>query len=686
MEITRRLTEEKQQQKRRARFVRYGAIAAAILLVVGGTMGMLLREGMLGKKDAQAPMMAASGATSSEAAVIGKTANDAAAPEETALTAAMADTDGAVQSYDELYDLIEGLTGQRGAKTALSAGVATDEAVTFDTAAPAAPEPVPANSAAAEMPASDSGAAYGKGSGEYSETNVQVAGVDEADIVKTDGEYIYYIVENRLMILKADGADTKLVSVTEFGDRDDWWAYASEMYLLGDRLMILSQGHAVIWVQSGQNTYESGQQQTVATVYDISDRAKPREVTSLGQSGAYVSSRMVGGYVYVVTSQYLYNIVRSAPATYVPQLITDGKSDSVAVADIYVYDDPKDAAYTVISGFDLAKGTAHTSAKAVFGCTGTVYANTEHLLLAANEYEEETAPIAPDKDGRNVQITTSSNSTKLMLFSLENGRVTRLARGKVKGALINQFAMDEYKGAFRLVTTVNDWETRIYTDGVDTYEYEDSTYNCLYTLDGKLEPLGELTDLAEDEWVESVRFDGDIAYFVTFRQTDPLFTVDVSDPAHPKLLGALKIPGFSEYLHVFTEGRLFGLGYHADEKTGWTSCVKLSMFDTTNKRSVLEKTTLQLDADYTMVGQNHKAILIDAARDLIAFPADNSYYIFGYSDEKGFVEKTTVSIRDAWSWNLRGLFIGEHFYVLSEGRVLVLSLADFSQLASVKLP
>ena len=246
--------------------------------------------------------------------------------------------------------------------------------------------------------------------------------------------------------------------------------------------------------------------------------------------------------------------------------------------------------------------------------------------------------------------------------------------------------MDEYKDVFRVVTSVNSWQQRIYTDGVDTYEYDSTNTNSLYTLDADLNILGKIENLAKDEYVQSVRFDGDIGYFVTFRQVDPLFAVDLSNPAAPRVLDALKIPGFSEYLHVFMDNLLLGIGYNADESTGRTQGVKLSMFDTSNKANVTQITTASVDASWTIVGNNHKAILVDAEKNLIAFPADSSYFIYRYTTDKGFELAAKVSMTaDLSSWNLRGLFIGNYFYVLGDSGVTVISLVDFTTLTTVKL-
>ncbi len=520
---------------------------------------------------------------------------------------------------------------------------------------------------------------------DYSGTNVQVKGVDEADIVKTDGNYIYYLAANQLNILKADGAKTALVSSTSLSAEDSWWGYNSELFILGTRLMVITQSYNTVWINDVNGGYENNTDQTTAVIYDISNPAKPVQVVSLGQSGGYVSARMVGDYVYLVTSQYVYNLVKETPVTYIPATTVGAETKLLQPTDLYVGGNPQSAAYTVVGAINLKSGANFSSAKAVFGGTSQLYANADHLLLAIAQYSEETLPIAPDKDGKNVQITNGSNSTDLVLLGISEGQITKLASGNVPGSLLNQFSMDEYKNVFRVVTTLNSWQQRIYTDGVDTYEYDNTNSNALYTLDLNLSILGKIENLAKDETVQSVRFDGDIGYFVTFRQVDPLFAVDLSNPAYPRVLNALKIPGFSEYLHVFKDNLLLGIGYSADEKTGATQGVKLSMFDTTNKSNVKEIATEKVDASWTIVGSNHKAILVDAQKNLIAFPADSNYYIYRYT-EKGFELAAKVNMTaDLSSWNLRGLFIGDYFYVIGESGLTVISLTDFTVVGTVKL-
>jgi len=653
MEIKEKHAREEKRFTRQQKFVRYGAVAAAFILVIGGVLGIWLAN----------------------------RGSDATTTTEQTLEASAADAANSVvsiDSYDDIYDLIEQMQGTYDAGTGLRYEVTTTEGAATDESVMEMPE--------AEVKGADTASSASNDTQDYSETNVQVKGVDEADIVKTDGEYIYYVADDQLSILKADGSNTRLVSTTLLESDDSWWGYNTEMFLLGDRLMVISQGYETVWINDADGSYENDTDQTKAIIYDVSDPAKPVQIVSLGQSGDYVSSRMIGDYVYLVTAQYVYNAVRGTPVTYIPSVSVDEESMLLSTSDLYVYGTPQSSAYTVIGAINLKNGVKHASAKAVFGGTSDLYANADHMLLAIDEYDSDTSPIAPDEDGKNVQITTGQSNTELILLSLNEGEIQKIASGTVPGSLLNQFSMDEYNDVFRIVTTVDWWEQRVYTDGLDSYEYDSKNYNNLYTLDQDLNIIGKIENLAEDEYVQSVRFDGDVGYFVTFRQVDPLFAVDLSNPKAPKVLSKLKIPGFSEYLQTFGDGLLFGIGYDADEDTGRTLGVKLTMFDTSDKTDVKELFTEAVDADWTIIGSNHHAILVDADKNLIAFPADDDYYIYRYYAGTGFELAAKVDLgSDLSSWNLRGLFIGNDFYVLSESSVTVISLTGFNVLTTVKI-
>lgn len=545
-------------------------------------------------------------------------------------------------------------------------------------------------------------------SSDYSGTNVQVEGVDEADVVKTDGKYIYMMNGSALAIFKADGAATQKLSTTDLSalftghlgvDTDDEESsisvQAQEMFVYGDRLIVI----ATVWEYSGYYRYPgliaesaaavepavdkfvcggwcySSQRLVVATL-DVSDRTSPGKVSALEFDGWYVSSRMVDGIVTIITNYYVSGVVDTKdPSTFVPTVVDSNGKRALAASDIAIAENAGCPNYILAATFEADGSGELISSKAVFGTGDIVYANLSNIYVAGARYifnESKT-----DEDGRTVTRYESRSATDIYRLSNNKGVLEFTGTGSVPGTLINQFAMDEKDGYLRVVTTDNYYSGTYYTANVVDRDGNSSVSNVtrddnfiststsgLYVLDRSLEIVGKIDKLAEGENVYSVRFVGDIGYFVTFRRIDPLFSVDLSNPANPVLLGALKIPGFSEYMHPFGDGLLFGLGQDADED-GRVTGLKLSMFDVSDPTDVSERDRYALKGGWSEAEYNHKAILISAGRNLIAFPGENCYYIFSYSDKGFSLDKQLIFKVDAeWYWSqMRGLFIGNVFYV-----------------------
>jgi len=317
--------------------------------------------------------------------------------------------------------------------------------------------------------------------------------------------------------------------------------------------------------------------------------------------------------------------------------------------------------------------------------------DADTLYIAGSKYENETSEPAPEGEFE-VVTETGRQSTLIVKMAAIDGVLTPTATAVIPGYLESQFSMDEYKGCLRLVTTDNYWSHTFLRDPengwyVEQKSYESGSTNGLYILDDDLTTVGSIEGLAEGERVYSVRFMGDIAYFVTFRETDPLFAADVSDPTNPVILSALKIPGFSEYLHPWSDGQLLGLGMttvtHSSEHGSWvtTDGMKLSMFDISDPADVTEENVLPIASYGSEALYNHKAILVDRAKNLIAFPADGGYLVYGYDDATGFYERAFIECQ--WDWNARGLYIEGYFYVVSDGSITVLDL-DSLTLVTVK--
>ena len=591
----------------------------------------------------------------------------------------------AAESYEEIKkaidDQLEGrgmYGGMRGVATSSSADFAVEEAAAADTAAPQA------NASSAK------GETGGMGGGaDYSETNVQVKGVDEGDIVKTDGEYIYILRERELSILRADGAGTAEVSVITVADEDTWsenggsWSWSQELYVKGDRLIVIRSESS--W--SNKDKYESTEK-NAAVIYDISDKTAPKLIGNVAQEGNGVTSRLVDDTLYLVSTYYVYDYEENGEGDgYIPRLFVNGAESKIAAGDICILPYFQSTAYTVVSAIDVDKADMKAT-QCVLGSGGTVYMNADNLYIAGTRYDrEESEPYTSDQ----YQVTdyVERRVTDLVRFDISGGTVKTAASGTVSGGVLNQFSMDEKDGYLRIVTTIDENRYSIYRDekyGFENYKWDEEgrvNTNSLYVLDGDFALVGSVEELAEDERVYSVRFDGDIGYFVTFRQVDPLFAVDLSDPTNPTVLSSLKIPGFSEYLHVFGEGRLLGLGMAADED-GRTECMKLSMFDVSDPKNVTEISSLKIEDIYWSEAlYNHKAILVDKDKDLIAFPAEGEYHVYGYSEQGGFYLRETFEFPDMWVYNSRGLYIGDYIYICSPQIVQVFTLDGFDRVAEI---
>lgn len=487
---------------------------------------------------------------------------------------------------------------------------------------------------------------------DYSETTAQVEGVDEADVVKTDGEYIYSLsVKNKKVYVTKAGKSPEQIGVIQIEGAN---AYSYNMYLYEDRLVIFG------------TEYGSTTAKTVVDIYDVSEPRSPKKITECSQDGNYTDSRLIGNKLYLISNYSINtaNIEKKSPETYVPNIYCGDYQGACPADSIYIGEVCDYPQYTVISGYDITDGSL-CSTQSVLGGTYTVYCSTENIITAN---------------------TQAGSTTVITRYAINDGKIELKAEGKIDGTLLNQFSIDEYNGYFRFVTTV--YKT-VLGDGNSKYISTANTSNALYVLNGELEQVGAIEDLAVDERVYSVRFMGDTAYFVTFRQVDPLFSADLSDPNNPKIIGSLKIPGFSDYLYPFGDGKLLGLGKEADEQTGKTGNVKLSMFDISDPTNVTEnaKTAIS-DMIHSTALDNHKATLVSADRNLVGFYGYSSnylnhrYVIYSF-DGGGFVKKAEIKL-DADIGNVRGFYIGNEFYITTDYSLQVYDLESFELICELK--
>ncbi|MDR3037114.1 MAG: beta-propeller domain-containing protein [Coriobacteriales bacterium] len=626
-------------------------------------------------------------------------------------------------SYDELY----GVLVEAGGSSAGYYGVFSESAEAgtgeVNASAPSAAADSSTSSGALDTSASPASSA------DYSETNVQVQGIDEGDIVKTDGSNIYALSRTELVIFKADGADTLELSRTQIAAQDEsveaagqlrWYRYENpiELFINGSMLV------AAINVDSyGTNSSSSSpsdtsdssgasssdraptyntsnaygsQNSTRLVFFDISDPTSPHLVAEFSQSGSYNTARLDGTTLYLISNYYLYRgIDDNDPITYVPLLGKGASVAPMAIDDIRIMPTVDSTNYTVVTSYDVTSAT-RVDQKSVLGNAETVYMSRNNLYLGSAVWVTE-GKEPYQESVYTVEEHITRVSTQLVRIAIDNGALTVAAQCTVGGQLLNQFSLDEYEGNLRLAVTHNDYSYRVYKDpryDVESYQsgITDNT-NSLFVLDSALNVIGSIEGLAADERIYSVRFTGPVGYMVTYRQIDPLFALDLSNPTAPRVTSELKIPGFSTYLHPFTKDRLLGLGYDAEgvRRQG----MKMSMFDIADPFAVGERHAVSVETYSSEALSNHKAVLVDTTRDLIGFPGNDwvsnapVYFVYGYDDLSGFVLKAKLALDTVeeyyYSGETRGIYIDGYLYVYTGISLYVFNLESFENVGSIEV-
>lgn len=528
--------------------------------------------------------------------------------------------------------------------------------------------------------------------GGYSDTNVRENGVGEADIVKTDGKNIYTLCRSVVTITAIDnGSMEKLASIEQDAER-----YVEDIYVQDDKLVLFGTLGRQVGNSEDSEAYDGYyENNTYVQVYDISDPSNPKEIGNMEQSGGYNTSRIVDGYVYVLSQFHPYeDNVTARDLWYIPEV--QGKS--IEAENIYMPQEAEGNEYTIITAFSLDDPSEKTDSKAVFGYSDVCYVSENNIYITSNYYED-----------------SDVSRTLIRKISYTDGKLAGVAQTKIKGMLNDSFSIDEYEGNLRLVTTIDE----IYsndnimplnetadetadkngtTDKSDASKVNEKAVagnvkdavpgtNSLYVLNDKLEIIGSIHNLAKDETIYSARFMGDTGYFVTYRQVDPLFSVDLSDPENPKILGELKIPGFSEYLHPYGDGKLLGIGRDVSEDGFTTEGVKLSMFNVTDPSNVTEENKYTIEESYgTDVGYNYKGVFVDVQKNLFGFVTYHdgvTYQLFTYDEAEGF--KEVMSRQLSGYEGSRGLYIGDVFYLVSGNMIESYSMNGFEKMDDIVL-
>jgi len=534
---------------------------------------------------------------------------------------------------------------------------------------------------------------------DYSTTNIQVAGVDEADIVKTDGEYIYLASGNKTIIVRAYPPDqAQVLSEIELKGT------VIGIFINEDRLVVFEEETPYYLyyddVPAVRESYAPYIAPTISTrVYDVSDRANPQLAREISANGQYISSRMIGDYAYVVINEPVYE---EEGEVNLPEIRVGGNETEIPAEDIY-YSDVSDYyyMYTTIIAINTQnddQGPAYETI--LLGASSTLYVSPNNIYL--------TFPVwGTDILGREVW---DSPKTSIHRLHIESDEIEYMASGEVPGMVLNQFSMDEYDGHFRVATTT----------------WGETTGNHVYILDMDLNIVGSLEDLAPGETIYSARFMGERGYLVTFKQVDPLFVIDLSDPSHPRELGYLKVTGYSDYLHPYDETHIIGIGKETTDAGdfAWYQGVKISLFDVSDVGNPREISKLEIGDRGTdsPVLWDHKAFLFDKSRNLMVMPlllaeVDVSdypdgvpswaygepvwqgAYVFDISTDDGLQIRGRITHIDDLSELEEGyyyyyspfaversLYIDDVLYTISQARIKMNSLEDLDYINEVDLP
>jgi len=517
----------------------------------------------------------------------------------------------------------------------------------------------------------------GAGVPDYSATNIQVEGVDEADAVKTDGRYIYLVSGSVVYILYAYPPEYAQVL-----SKLDLNGTVAGIFVNGEKLVVFRVGSA----HPEEVFFRTWTMHTSILTYNLSDRSKPVLERNVTVDGSYFSSRMIGDYVYAVIIEPAYLINDSA--VILPEIHSGDSTVKVEASNIYYTDIPDsyDFFTNMVAINVQDAGEEPTVETFLLGATSCLYVSRENIFL--------TSPAYP--------------GTNIHRISIENGEITYVTNGFVPGYVLNQFSMDEYMGLLRVATS-------------------NGRANNVYILDENLNVIGKLEDLAPGEEIYSARFMGNRCYLVTFRKVDPLFVIDLKDPENPQVLGKLKIPGYSDYLHPYDETHLIGVGKEtvpAEEGDfSWYQGVKISLFDVSNVSKPKEIAKFEIGDRGTdsPVLRDHKAFLFSKSRCLLVLPIllaeidEEKYpggvppytqgeyvfqgaYIFNISIDEGLVLKGRIThlenntdlmksgfyFSSPFSVN-RAIYIGQVLYTISNKKVKMNSLEDLEEIGVMDL-
>ncbi len=619
---------------------------------------------------------------------------------------------------------------------------------------------------------------------DFSTTNIQVEGVDEADIVKNDDKYIYTLSGNTLSIVDAYPADNaKLISnITIDGNPQELYITDNTLVVLGNRYMDhIAPASPEIDIGLAKEMMPQMRSSTYAfaETYDITDKKNPKNIKTVSVDGNYFDSRMIDGIVYIIATQYTYY----HDDIMVPKIATTAEGTTTnKTLEVYYFNMPDTSySFTTIVSLDTKDSTKDTDGKIyLLGATSNLYVSKNNIyavyqkrlpqryfyermvddvvlplvsttiknkittIMDSNksewEKEQETGDILEeytetltDEQKKELETTAQTSmetfereiaketeKTIIHKIKIDNGNIDYKKTGEVPGHVLNQFSMDEYDNHFRIATTTG----RITRMGAQT------SANHIYVLDSELKQVGALEDLAPGETIYSARFMGKKAYMVTFVKIDPLFVIDLSNHKNPKVLGKLKIPGYSDYLHPYDENHIIGIGKETEVAESknfvWQQGVKLALFDVTDVENPKELSVYTIGDRGTdsYALHDHKAFLFSKDKNLLVIPIllaelDETKYadelpewaygefvwqgafVFNIDTNNGIELKGKIThadedddtlLKSGWYYYgskysvKRSLYMDDTLYTISNGMIKANDLDNLDEINAIELP
>jgi uncharacterized secreted protein with C-terminal beta-propeller domain len=514
-----------------------------------------------------------------------------------------------------------------------------------------------------------------------------VEGVDEADVVKTDGEYVYIVRDRTVIIVKAYPAEEARIV-----HRLNVSQPVADIYISGDKLVVFSYMPRFWSYDEAHREVIPDKQRARVTVYDVSDRSSPVIEHDVSVDGYHYDSRLIGEYLYFIITSGAY----LDDGEVVLPVIRDGRTwCAIQAQDIWYPNATRGwMEYYTITSVNIQDPESQMISETFLLDGGTtLYVSLDNMYIVGQRW-------------------WGGGDSEITKIGISGGSIVGRGNATVPGYVLNQFSMDEHEGYFRVATTSRSWR-----NGQEG--------NNVYVLDEEMKIVGRLEDLAPGEEIYSARFMGDRCYLVTFKKVDPLFTIDLSDPEEPRVLGKLKIPGYSDYLHPYDENTLIGIGKETEEaKEGdfaWYQGVKISLFDVSDVENPRELAKIEIGDRGTESPAlyDHHAFLFSRARNLLVIPVleaqidegdfsgtvpANFYgeyvyqgaYVFSISRD-GIELRGTVTHMDDDSLLRSGLYfdsdysverslyIEDALYTMSRGMLKINDLGTLEELAALEL-